>query len=158
MKVTKTYSIEENIYNAFDNLTNEKNINKSSFFEEVIKKYLKDNDLDFIDKLYFLKSNPEHIVSVVAKDSFFYQLSDGSRINRILFGSIFDEVTPVEPEPFFNSTNKVFEDLTEKIKKIGTDETETDKIIREIKENYDGRFDLINQRLRNFGLSVDNIS
>ena len=136
MKVTKTYSIEENIYNAFDTLTNEKNINKSSFIEELIRKYLKDNDLDFIDKLYFLKSNPEHIVSVVAKDSFFYQLSDGSRINRILFGSIFDEVSPVAPEIFFNSTNKIFEDISNKIKNLNTEEeTEFEKLLKSIKDN-----------------------
>ena len=105
MKVTKTYSIEESIYNAFDYLTTEKKINKSSFIEDLIRKYLKDNDMDFIDKLYFLKSNPEHVVSVVSQDASFYQLNDGSRINKILFMTIFDEVTPVEPDAFLNSSN-----------------------------------------------------
>lgn len=42
MKMTKTYSIEESLYNIFDSLTSEKNINKSSFFEDAIKKYIKD--------------------------------------------------------------------------------------------------------------------
>ena len=136
MKVTKTYSIEESIYNAFDYLTTEKKINKSSFIEDLIRKYLKDNDMDFIDKLYFLKSNPEHVVSVVSQDASFYQLNDGSRINKILFMTIFDEVTPVEPDAFLNSSNKVFEEITQKIKNIDFNkENEFDKLIQKLKED-----------------------
>ena len=57
MKTTKTYSIDELLYEAFDILANEKNINKSSFFEDVIKKYLKDNNLEIIGEDYQLKSD-----------------------------------------------------------------------------------------------------
>ena len=68
MKIQKTYSIEESIYNAFDSLTNEKNINKSLFIEEYIKKFLKDNDMDFVDKLYYLREKPDHIVRVTSQE------------------------------------------------------------------------------------------
>ena len=118
MKTTKSYSIEESIYNAFDSLTTEKNINKSSFFEEVIRKFLKDNDMDFVDKLYSLKTNPGHVVTVVSQDSTYYILNDGSRIQKILFMQIFKECDAVDPEKFFNKTNPFLEKIVEKIKNI----------------------------------------
>lgn len=118
MKTTKSYSIEESIYNAFDSLTTEKNINKSSFFEEVIRKFLKDNDMDFVDKLYSLKTNPGHVVTVVSQDSTYYILNDGSRIQKILFMQIFKECDSVDPEKFFNKTNPFLEKIVEKIKNI----------------------------------------
>ena len=159
MKVTKTYSIEESIYNAFDYLTTEKKINKSSFIEDLIRKYLKDNDMDFIDKLYFLKSNPEHVVSVVSQDVSFYQLNDGSRINKILFMTIFDDVTPVEPDAFLNSSNKVFEELTQKIKNIDFNtklkESDFDKLINKLKDDESDYYEKI-KKLKEDYYKIDN--
>ena len=120
MKTTKTYSIEESIYNAFDSLTTEKNINKSSFLEDSIKKFLKDNDMDYIDKLYSLKGNSDHIVTVISKDSTFYFLDDGSKIPVILFMQIFKECDFINPKKFFNASS-VSEKMTEKIKEIFSD-------------------------------------
>lgn len=121
MKLTKTYSVDESIYLAFETLTNEKNINKSSFIEEAIKKFLKDNDVDYIDKLYSLKSNPSHTVTVISQDPTYYFLSDGSRIQKILFMQVFKESDSVNPHDFLNPP-KVLEDIAEKIKNIKIDE------------------------------------
>jgi len=118
MKTTKTYSIEGSIYNAFDSLTTEKNINKSSFIEDCIKKFLKDNDMDFVDKLYCLKTNPDHIVTVISQDSTYYILDDGSKIQRILFMQIFKELSPINPDEFFSKSNPILENIAEEIKNI----------------------------------------
>ena len=124
MKVTKTYSIEESIYNAFDSLATDRKINKSSFIEDIIKKFLKDNDMDFVDKLYSLKTAPSHIVTVVSQDTTYYFLNDGSKIQKILFMQIFKECEAVNPTEFFNKYTTIFENLGEKIKSI--DETTVD--------------------------------
>lgn len=121
MKTTKTYSIEESIYSAFDSLTSDRNINKSSFIEESIRKFLKDNDMDFIDKLYCLKTNPDHIVTVISQDKVYYNLNDGSKIQKILFMQIFTEIIPVKPEDFFKKSVPIIENIVKKIKNI--DET-----------------------------------
>lgn len=120
MKVTKTYSIDESLFEIFDSLTNEKNINKSSFIEDVIKKYIKDNDMDTINKQYISKSDPDHIVTVLQQDQTYYILDDGSKIQRILFLHLFKPFTGVDTEDFFSKTNYVFEDIVEHIKKIDT--------------------------------------
>ena len=118
MKIQRSYTIEESIYNAFDSLTTEKNINKSSFIEDSIKKYLKDNDMDFIDKLFALRANPSHTVTVTSQDLSFYFLSDGSKMQKILFMQIFKECDIVNPNEFFNKSNPALENIVEKIKNI----------------------------------------
>jgi metal-responsive CopG/Arc/MetJ family transcriptional regulator len=120
MKVTKTYSIDESLFEIFDSLTTEKNINKSSFIEDVIKKYIKDNDMDTINKQYISKSDPNHIVTVLQQDQTYYILDDGSKIQKILFLHLFKPYTGVDTEEFFSKTNYVFEDIVEHIKRIDT--------------------------------------
>ena len=44
MKITKTYSIDEKIYQEFDELSKKFNINKSSFFEEKILDFIRENE------------------------------------------------------------------------------------------------------------------
>lgn len=118
MKTQKFYTIEESVYNAFDSLTTDKNINKSSFIEDCIKNFLKDNDMDFVDKLYSLKENPSHTVTVLSQDLSFYFLSDGSKMQKILFMQCFKECAPINPDEFFSKTNAVLENIAEKIKHI----------------------------------------
>ena len=43
MKTTKTYSIEEDLYNMFDKLCNRKNLNKSSIIREYIATFVDEN-------------------------------------------------------------------------------------------------------------------
>jgi hypothetical protein len=90
-KVTKTYSVDEKIFEAFDNLAEEKNINKSSFIENCINKFVDDNNMGFVDKKYVLKTNPDYVVSVKRKDDTFYYLNDGSKIPIILFMQMYKE-------------------------------------------------------------------
>ena len=139
MKIRQTYSIEESIFNAFDSLTSERNINKSSFIEEGIRKFLKENDMDFIDKLYCLKTNQNHIVTVISQDKSYYTLDDGSKIQKILFMQIFEEIAPVKPEDFFEKSSKHIENIIEKIK--GIDETKIEENVsysnnNQLKEKY----------------------
>ena len=142
MKITKTYSIDENIYKVFDQLTNQKNINKSSFIEDHIKKFVSDNGFDFVDKIYYLRSDPRHTVTVVSQDNIYFQLSDGSKISKILFMQMFKEVETVNPNEFFNvpALNK----LAESIKSLDLSKMKFDgvNVIEKTKVNVIEEYDL----------------
>ena len=103
-KITKTYSVDQKIYEAFDNITDEKNINKSSFIENCINKFLNENDSGFIDKVYVLKTNPSYSAVIRRKDDTFYYLNDGSKIPIILFMQMYKEVDQVNPKEFFDNS------------------------------------------------------
>jgi len=102
-KITKTYSIDKKVYEAFDQVADENNINKSSFIEGCINKYLDDNRMGFVDKVYVLKTNPDYGVKIKRQDDTFYYLSDDSKIPIILFMQMYKEVEQVNPKEFFNS-------------------------------------------------------
>lgn len=129
MKTTKTYSIDESLYSAFDLLTTERNINKSSFIEDLIKKYLKDNDMEFVNKIYESRFNPDSIVTVLTQDSTYYMLSDGSKIQKILFMQNFKEVEGVQPSEFFKKSEQYLANsLVEQIKQIDVDSIVHDEL------------------------------
>lgn len=91
-KITKTYSIDQKIYETFDQIADQKNINKSSFIESCIYKYINDNELTTQGKLYKSKYDKNHFVTVSNEDSNFYYLSDGSKIGKNLFEQTFELV------------------------------------------------------------------
>lgn len=103
-KITKTYSIDEKIYEAFDQVADQNNINKSSFIEGCINKYLTENNKSFVNKVYILKSNPEYTASIIAQDDTFYYLKDGSKIPIILFMQMYKEVDEVDANKFFTES------------------------------------------------------
>lgn len=90
-KITKTYSVDQKIYEAFEQVAEEKNINKSSFIEGCINKYLDENDRGFIDKVYVLKTDTSYSVTIKRQDDTFYYLNDGSKIPIILFMQMYRE-------------------------------------------------------------------
>jgi len=122
MKTTKTYSIDQTLYDAFDTLATEKNINKSSFFEDVIKKYLKDNNLEIIGEDYQLKSDDTYIVTVLSRNDKICNLSNGDKIQRRLFYDLFKPVIGVDPNEFFSRSDKVLEEVFNKVKTINPDD------------------------------------
>jgi hypothetical protein len=91
-KITKTYSVDQKIYEAFEQVADENNINKSSFIEGCINKYLNDNNRGYTDKIYVLKTNPTSVVSIRKQDDTFCYLNDGSKIPIILFMQAYKEV------------------------------------------------------------------
>lgn len=103
-KITKTYSIDDKIYEAFDQVAAEKNINKSSFIEGCINKYISDNNRWGVDKVYVLKTDPKYGVTIKRSDDTFHYLNDGSKIPIILFMQMYKEVDQVNPNEFFNSS------------------------------------------------------
>lgn len=103
-KITKTYSIDEKIYEAFNRVADEKNINKSSFIEGCINKYLGDNSMGFIDKVYVLKTNPQYKVQISRQDDTFYYLNDGSKIPIILFMQMYREVDQMSAREFMDNS------------------------------------------------------
>jgi len=122
MKTIKTYSIDETLYNAFDTLATEKNINKSSFFEDAIKKYLKENNLEIVGEDYRLKTNDAYIVTILSQNDKMCNLSNGDKIQRGLFYDLFMPVDGVDPDEFFGRSNKVLEEVFSKVKTLNPDE------------------------------------
>lgn len=96
MKITKTYSIDDDIYKSFDKVTNRLNVNKSSIIEEKIKDYLKDNGISDY-KTYFLISNPEYEVTIESQDTNFLFLSDGSKMLKTVFDQTYKKVERMNP-------------------------------------------------------------
>jgi len=138
-KTTKTYSIENSVYSAFDILASDKNINKSSFIVECIKKLLKENNINYIDKLYTSRSNPDVVVTVISQDDTYYYLNDGSKIQIILFMQNFKEYESVNPDNFFNKSKKTFEKIVNDIKNsdnedVRNGETDIDASVRKMLE------------------------
>lgn len=121
MKTTKTYSIEESLYDSFDNFANENNLNKSSFFEDAIKKYLSDNELEVIGIDYELKTDSNYIVTLLSQNKIVCNLKNGDKIQRTLFYDIFKPVIGVDPNEFFSRTASIFEDILNKVKNDVTD-------------------------------------
>jgi hypothetical protein len=103
-KITKTYSVEQRIYEAFEQVADENNINKSSFIEGCINKYVTENKREFVNKVYILKTNPEYTTTIIAKDDTFYFLKDGSKIPIILFLQMYKEVDEVNADKFFSES------------------------------------------------------
>jgi len=103
-KITKTYSVDQKLYEAFDHITDERNINKSSFIENCINKFLDDNNMGHVDKVYVLKTNPSYSVTIRRSDDTFHYLNDGSKIPIILFMQMYKEVEQVDPSSFFNNS------------------------------------------------------
>ena len=104
-KITKTYSINDKIYEAFEQVSDEKNINKSSFIEGCINKYLEDNNRYGVNKKYVLKTDPNYKVSINRQDDTFYYLSDGSKMPIILFMQMYKEIEQVNE--FNGNSNEV---------------------------------------------------
>ena len=103
-KTTKTYSINDKTYELFDRICKKNSINKSSFIETKIKDYLTDNlgfDNDF---LYQSRMDEECVVSILGSDDTFFELSDGSRMSKIMFYHNFKGFESVDPQEFFKST------------------------------------------------------
>lgn len=103
-KITKTYSVDQRIYEAFDQVADENNINKSSFIEGCINKYVNENKREFVNKVYVLKTDPEYSTTIISRDDTFYFLKDGSKIPIILFMQMYKEIEEVEADKFFTES------------------------------------------------------
>jgi metal-responsive CopG/Arc/MetJ family transcriptional regulator len=89
-KITKTYSIDQKIYETFNQITEQKNINKSSFIEKCINNYINENKSVEFGNMYKSKYDENYRVSISSEDNNFYYLSNGSRIEKNLFKMTFD--------------------------------------------------------------------
>jgi hypothetical protein len=127
-KITKTYSIDEKIYEAFEQAADDNNINKSSFIEGCINKYLEDNNRGFVDKVYILKTNPSYSVTIRRKDDTFYYLNDGSKIPIILFMQMYKEVDAdsikMNPNEFFKNPTFNSDAVQSFLSKTGYEDSE----------------------------------
>jgi len=115
-KTTKTYSINKKTYEMFDRVCKNNNINKSSFIESMIKDYLSENlDYDY-EELYQSKMDEDYAVSIIGSDDTFFDLSDGSRISKIMFYHNFEGCELIDPEEFFDQSPA--EKIVESVRKM----------------------------------------
>jgi len=118
-KITKTYSVDSDIYEKFDKISNSKNLNKSNFLETKIKEYINDNvDINF-DNEYFYNSigevdeNLRIINKSIINNDLYLNLSDGNVLKYDIFDKLCSLATKkVKPEEFFKYDN-VVEDVVE---------------------------------------------
>ena len=111
-KITKTYSVDSDIYEKFDRISNSKNLNKSNFLETKIKEYINDNvDINF-DNEYFYNSigevdeNLRIINKSIINNDLYLNLSDGNVLKYDIFDKICSIATKkVNPEEFFINEN-----------------------------------------------------
>jgi hypothetical protein len=91
-KITKTFSIEEKLYDKFELVCKSKGINKSKILQDAIKTFIGQN-YEINKKLsYKLKydenSEPTHIID---KDLDFFILDNGNKINIFDFEILYEE-------------------------------------------------------------------
>lgn len=105
--VSKTFSIEEGLYNRFSKICQLKNINKSAFIQSAINKFVQENT--FIDDSVYYRiknSTNNSFVKIKNIDGDFVLLSDGCRIKMDIFELMYEKVNDyetVEPDVIFKN-------------------------------------------------------
>ena len=103
MKIKKNYIIEEGIYNSFDELMDELNLNKSDFIEEQIKNFIKENG----------RKSPIIIKIIIGEYdqqlSFVQKLEKGNMISFGFFEMKYLEPSRIDGSPIFKLDWSIFE-------------------------------------------------
>ena len=89
---TKTFSIDQKIYEKFEQICDSKRINKSKVLQDAVKNFIGENydiNKDMFYKLRYI-SNPE-IVKIESKDRDFIILSNGNKMNIFDFEMLYEE-------------------------------------------------------------------
>lgn len=120
-KITRTFSIEEKLYDKFELMCKSKGINKSKILQDAIKNFIGQN-YEINKKLsYKLKYNensePIHIID---KDLDFFILDNGNKINIFDFEILYEE--------FDDYVSKVLNELQNKNNIENENENETENV------------------------------
>lgn len=123
MKITKTYSIEKDVFELFDIICKRKNINKSSIIEKSINDFISKNS----KKINFrLKEDESVIVNIEKMEDGFYISNDGSKYPSEIFHKIFkiadiDNEYNINVNEFFNNDGLI--KIVNKLKNIDENES-----------------------------------
>lgn len=109
MKITKTYSIEENLFKRFDNICKTKNINKSSEIQDFIQSFVNDN-LEINDEIPYKKIGDESNEYVNIK------VINSKEFNKVIIS--LDDGSLLDIDTFEERYEKMEEDVLFVLKKI----------------------------------------
>ena len=101
---TKTFSIDNKLYERFELICETKHMNKSKVIQDAIRKFISENyDID-INLFYRLKMNIDsELVQIEKKEEDFILLNNGNRLNIFDFETLYELQDP--------GVNKVLQDL-----------------------------------------------
>lgn len=136
-KITKTFSVDTDIFEKFEKVSKKKNLNKSSFMENKIREFVNESiEVDTQNDYYYIhKGEDSEYIRIISKDlddnkELFVILSDGNRIKFEDFEKICCKGVPrINPEEFFKYDKSILGKTFS--------EMEKEKIIEKFIENVD---------------------
>ena len=103
--ITKTFSIDDELYESFERTCRFKNINKSSLFQEFIKNYITDNYIIDLTKTYRIKGDKKgKVLTVKSKEEGYLILSNGNKLEFDDFDKCY-ESTDIDVERVLHELN-----------------------------------------------------
>jgi len=103
-KITKTYSIEEQIFNRFDEICRQKNINRSKFIEKKINEFILENWSVDQNKMYSLPGSDDYVKIVdtnIENGNGYVKLNNGNKLKLADFELMYTEEV-IDPDNFLN--------------------------------------------------------
>ncbi len=95
-KISKTFSVEEKIYEKFESICELKSINKSNIIQKAITEFIGKNYDINKDKLYKMRyGDISDIVKIESNENEFITLSNGNRFNIFDFEMLYEEYDSV---------------------------------------------------------------
>ena len=132
-KVTKTFSVDTELYDKFERLSKKMNLNKSSFIEKKIKEFINESiEVDTRNAYtYRFNADEDQPIYIMSKDidsnkELYVTLSDGNRLKYDIFEKIcikYTGVNIINPEKFFSPISEE--------EKLKIEDEENDKILEQ---------------------------
>jgi len=96
MKTTRTYSIDDKLYDKFDKICKSKNLNRSQFLEDTIKAFVaKELVLDNTKFYKLIHVNDENYLTIKNREDNFVVMSNGNRIDIFDFEKLYEDIDPM---------------------------------------------------------------
>ena len=164
MKITKTFSVEKKLYEKFEQIVSDRNLNRSKFIESKIREFVHNNIIIDTDSLYYYKYEDEceaenanspdscvwkkktqtDYVKIVETElnnegELFVNLDDGNRLRYDLFEKAYE--IAVEPQNFFTKgatpIGEQIKNSLEKVEKFKKSEDDLDSLATRVNINND---------------------
>ena len=106
MKTTKTFSIEEDIYEKFEDICKFKGMNKSNIIQKSIKQFIVDNyEIDKNINYRIKGDKNDDILQIINKEDNYIILSNGNKIDIYTFEKIYERAN-IDVENVLKQINK----------------------------------------------------
>jgi len=134
-KITRTFSIESDMFSKFEDICKNKELNKSKVLQDCIKSFVIDN-FEIKNKSFQLKDDDSYEpVTILSKEDNMFHLSDGNILNIVTFEKIYEEIDSfvLETKDYIETLNKI-----EIQKKSGTlKDVLSDEEFEKMKKNHE---------------------